>query len=254
MLHVQTVMRRPLLPLAAAVTAFATVVAAADPSATAPTPAAALIAHWTLDEPDGDQARDAVGGHHGTVDGAKPHERGMVGRGRLFVRSEGNHVEVPYHADFDIPSFTVSAWIQLTKPPTYSGILGTRHGGEFTFDMKVNAAQVHGDIGTGSQWIRKVDFGADDVGANGQGGRLEVDRWYLVTYVVDDATKECRLHLDGDRKKTLPYAGTARLMQPGQRLRIGCSWGDEFMDGVIDDVKIWNGPLTEEQVRSLATP
>lgn len=204
MVPVHRGMRRTLLPLTAAVMASATVVAAADPPA-------APIAHWTLDEPDGDQARDAVGGHHGTVHGAKPHEQGVVSRGRLFVRSEKNHVEVPYHADFDIPSFTMSAWIQLTKPPTYSGIVGTRHG-----------------------------------------GKLELGRWYLVTYVVDDATKECRLYLNGDRKKTIPYKGTPRLMKRGQKLLIGCSWGTEFMDGVIDDVKIWNRPFAEEQVRELA--
>lgn len=247
-------MRRTVLPLAAMM-AFATIAAATDPPAAAPPPAAFPIAHWTLDEPDGDQARDAVGGHHGTVHGAKPHEQGVVGRGRLFVRSEKNHVEVPYHADFDIPSFTVSAWIWLTEPPTYSGIVGTRHGGEYTFDLKVNANQVHGDIGNGTQWIEKaVNFGAGDVGTDGHGGKLELGRWYLVTYVVDDATKECRLYLNGDRKKTIPYTGTPRLMQPGQKLRIGCSSGNEFMDGVIDDVKIWNRPLREEQVRSLARP
>jgi LysM repeat protein len=39
---------------------------------------------------------------------------------------------------------------------------------------------------------------------------------------------------------------------PGQTLRIGCSSGGEFMDGVIDDVKIWNRPLTEAEVRGLA--
>jgi len=70
--------------------------------------------------------------------------------------------------------------------------------------------------------------------------------------VVDDATKECRLYLNGDRKKTIPYKGTPRLMKRGQKLLIGCSWGTEFMDGVIDDVKIWNRPFAEEQVRELA--
>ncbi len=185
--------------------------------------------------------------------GAKPYERGALGRARLFVRREGNHVEVPYHADFDIPSFTASSWIWLTEPPTYSGIVGTRHGGEYTFDLKVNANQVHADIGNGTQWIEKpVNFGADDVGTDGHGGRLQVGRWYLEYYIVDDATKECRLYLNGDRKKTIPYKGSARLMKPGQKLRIGCSSGTEFMDGVIDDVKIWNRPLAEEQVRELA--
>jgi hypothetical protein len=43
-------------------------------------------------------------------------------------------------------------------------------------------------------------------------------------------------------------------MKPGQTLRIGCSSGREFMDGVLDDVKIWNKPLSEAEVRFLAHP
>jgi hypothetical protein len=92
------------------------------------------------------------------------------------------------------------------------------------------------------------------VGSDGQGGRLAVGRWYLVTYVVDDVAKECRLYLNGDRKKTIPYEGTPRLMKPDQTLRIGCSANDEFMDGIIDDVKIWNRPLADAQVRALVRP
>lgn len=213
------------------------------------------IAHWTLDEPQGDQARDAVGGHHGMVHGAAPHDEGRFGRARHFVRVRGDHVAVPYHVDFDIPSFTVSAWVWLTEPPAFSGIVGTRHGGDFTFDLKVNADKVHGDVGTGERWIEtKVNFYAADVGTDGQGGVLDVGRWYLVTYVVDDAAKQFRLFLDGDLKKTIPYEGTPRLMQPGQSLRIGCSSGSEFMDGVIDDVKIWNRPLSDAEVRGLSRP
>ncbi|MEI7780475.1 MAG: LamG-like jellyroll fold domain-containing protein [Planctomycetota bacterium] len=236
---------------AAPVTPAPAAAAFTEPVAPAPAP----IAHWTFDEPDGAEARDAVGGHHGTVHGAKPHKQGVIDRARLFVRDEGHHVEVRYHRDFDIPSFTVSAWIWLTEPPAYSGILGTRHGGDHTFDVKVNADQVHGDIGTGGNWIQTaVNFGARDVGTDGQGGRLKVGRWYLVTYVIDDAAKQCRLYLGGDLKKTIPYKGTPRLMKSDQTLRIGCSSHDEFMDGVIDDVKIWNLPLTDAQVRSLARP
>ena len=40
----------------------------------------------------------------------------------------------------------VAAWVKLTREPTISGILGTRFGKDFTFDMKVNDAKVHGDI------------------------------------------------------------------------------------------------------------
>jgi hypothetical protein len=231
------------------------VTAAGLPPAGPVAPAAPAIAHWALDDVGADEARDSVGRHHGKFQGTAPHAEGRIGRARLFVRAKRDHVVVPYHADFDIPSFTVSAWVRLTAPPTFSGIVGTRHGGDCTFDMKVNTDKVHGDVGTGEKWIEtNVNFYAGDKGTDGQGGDLEVGRWYLVTYVVDDASKQFRLYLDGDLKKTIPYVGTPRLMKPGQSLRIGCSSSDEFMDGVIDDVKVWNRPLTDAEVRELARP
>lgn len=135
-----------------------------------------------------------------------------------------------------------------SPPLTYSGIVGTRQGGAMLFDMKVNTDKVHGDIGDGSRWIEtKVNFYKDDLGTNGQGGDLELERWYLVTFVIDDAGKECRLYLDGDRKKTIAFTG-----QPGRTLRIGDTGAGEHMDGVIDDVRIYREALTDEQVKELA--
>ena len=209
------------------------------------------IAHWTFDEA-GAEGRDSAGGHHGTVHGAVPHA-GKFGKGLLFDRGRKDHVSVPHAADLELSTSTVSAWVWLTKPPTYSGIVGTRQGGAMLFDVKVNTDKVHGDIGDGTKWIEtKVNFYKDDVGANGQGGDLELERWYLVTFVIDDAAKECRLYLDGDRKKTIPFTGQPKLMQPGRTLRIGDTGAGEHMDGVIDDVRIYREALTDEQVRDLA--
>ncbi|MGB8852268.1 MAG: LamG domain-containing protein [Pirellulales bacterium] len=209
------------------------------------------IAHWTFDEA-GAEGRDSAGSHHGTVQGAVPHA-GKFGKGLLFDRGRKDHVSVRYAADLQLSTYTVSAWVWLTKPPTYSGIVGTRQGGAMLFDMKVNTDKVHGDIGDGKRWIEtKVNFYKDDVGATGQGGDLELERWYLVTFVIDDAAKECRLYLDGDRKKTIPFQGEPKLMQPERTLRIGDTGAGEHMDGVIDDVRIYKQSLTDEQVKDLA--
>lgn len=209
------------------------------------------VAHWTFDEA-GAEGRDSAGSHHGSVQGAMPHV-GKFGKGLLFDRSRKDHVSVPYAADLELSTYTVSACVWLTKPPTYSGIVGTRQGGAMLFDVKVNTDKVHGDIGDGTKWIEtKVNFYKDDVGANGQGGDLELERWYLVTFVIDGAAKECRLYLDGDRKKTIPFQGEPKLMQPGRTLRIGDTGADEHMDGVIDDVRIYKEALTDEQMRELA--
>lgn len=213
----------------------------------------APIAHWTFDE-SGAEGSDSAGSHHGTVQGATPHA-GKYGKGLLFDRSRRDHVSVPHAADLECSTFSVSAWVWLTKPPTFSGIVGTRQGGAMLFDMKVNTDKVHGDIGDGSRWIEtKVNFYKDDGGTNGQGGDLDLERWYLVTFVIDDENKECRLYLDGDKKKTIPYKGQPKLIQPGRTLRIGDTGAGEFMDGVIDDVRIYSVALTDDQVQALAAP
>jgi pimeloyl-ACP methyl ester carboxylesterase len=211
----------------------------------------APIAQWKLDEPDGDLAQDAVGDHHGKVIGAKP-TAGRIGGARLFDRSKGNHIAIEYSKDFELSTFTVSAWVKLTRAPTFSGIVGTRFGGEYTFDMKVNAAKVHGDIGDGDQWVEtSVNFYADDTGSNGHGGELALDRWYHIVYVVDNDSQQCQLFLDADLKKRIAFKGTPKLMIAGRQLHIGHSSSDEFMDGIIDDVCIWGSALSTAQVRKL---
>ena len=118
--------------------------------------------------------------------------------------------------------------------------------------MKVNTDKVHGDIGDGTQWIDTgINVYKNDVGSNSQGGDLETERWYLITFVVDNERRECRLYLDADRKKTIPFQGKPRLMLPGQTMTIGNTGQGEFMDGVIDDVRIWKDALTDPQVQSL---
>ncbi len=211
----------------------------------------APVAHWKLDD-TGSEAVDSAGKHHGTIHGATSAE-GRLGRALLFDRSRCDHVSIPYSADFELSTFTVAAWVRLTKEPTFSGILGTRFGGEFTFDMKVNADKVHGDVGDGERWIEtKVNFYAGDVGSNDQGGDLATGRWYHIAYVVDDDAKRFRLYLNGGKKNEIAYHGTPRLMKPGQTMRIGCSSSEEFMDGLIDDVQIWSEALSDQQVRTLA--
>lgn len=207
------------------------------------------IAHWKLDD-QGDVAKDSAGSHDGKILGAQL-APGKFGNSFEFVRREGDHVAIPYADDLALSTFTVSAWVYLTRDPTFSGILGTRHGGDQTFDMKVNADKVHGDIGDGKKWIETaVNFYSGDTGTNGQGGDLSLKRWYHIVYVIDNANKECLLYLDADLKKRIPFRGDPILMTPANTMHIGHSSGTEFMDGRIDEVKIWNRALTAAQVES----
>lgn len=214
-----------------------------------PTP----IAHWQFDDDSG-EARDSIGKHHGTIHGATQ-QAGKFGKALLFDRAKQQQVTVPHSPEFEISTFTVSAWVWLTKEPSFSGIVGTRTGGGTHFDMKVNVDKVHGDIGDGTRWIdTAINFYKGDVGSNGQGGDLPIERWYLITFVIDSEKHEARLYLDADRKKTIPFKGEPKLLGAGRVLTIGNTGAGEHMDGVIDDVRIWKHALTDQQVRSLVSP
>lgn len=174
------------------------------------------VAYWQLDD-EGDIAKDSAGSHDGEIVGAQS-AAGKVGKSLEFTRAQGDHVVVAYAEDFALSTFTVSAWVYLTREPTFSGILGTRHGGEHTFDMKVNAAKVHGDIGDGENWIETaVNIYAEETGANGEGGDLALDRWYHIAYVIDNVAKECRLYIDADLKKTIAFVGSPCVDDERQR-------------------------------------
>ncbi len=47
------------------------------------------------------------------------------------------------------------------------------------------------------------------------------------------------------------YYRDPQLMREGQRLRIGDTGQSEFMDGIIDEVRVWNDALTDDQVKRL---
>jgi len=181
---------------------------------------------------------------------------GKVGQAMSFD-GDGDYIDVEYDASLDMSAFTVSAWVNINSDPgphpASYGILGTRIDGDTTFDVKVRTNDIHGDIGHGGGWINTaVDIGAADTGSNGQGGDLAPGQWYQVTYVVDDAAKQFKLYIDGDLKRTIGYSNTARFMKPGQSLWIGDDYiGHEYMDGLIDEVYIYDRALDGGEVTDL---
>jgi hypothetical protein len=177
---------------------------------------------------------------------------GKVGQAMSFDGA-GDYIDVEYAASLDMSEFTVSAWVNINSEPGNYGILGTRIDGENTFDLKVRGTDIHADIGTGGGWISTaMDIGAGDTGSNAQGGDLAVGQWYQVTYVIDDAAKQFKLYIDGDLKKTIAYTNTPKFMKPGQSLWIGDDYaGHEYMDGLIDEVYIYDRALDGGEVTDL---
>jgi hypothetical protein len=213
-----------------------------------------LVGWWKLDDGAGTAAKDSSGKkHNGTLQGAPKWVAGRVDGALAFSGSD--YVQISYAADLALNDFTLFAWVNLAAEPAESGVCGTRSGGENTFDFKVEAAQIHGDIGTGSGWLNTtLDITASDTGTNGQGGDLKPGTWYALAYVIDNAKQQVRLYVDGDLKKTITISGKPLLMQSGESMQIGgTGYSGEGMNGKIDDVMLFRRALNTEQVAGLMT-
>jgi hypothetical protein len=204
-----------------------------------------LVAYYPL---DGDVS-DATGSHDGTVSGTPNFVAGYEGQALDLASADAapQYVGVVYSDDFALNSFTVAAWINVHDLDAPRAILGTRFNGDNTFDVKVEATRIHGDIGDGSAWLNtSVDLVA------AQGGAISIGDWHHIAYAIDGTSGTAELYLDGVLAATISLGGTPLFMKPDQELRIGNSSGAEYMNGLIDEVRIYNRALSPAEVAGLA--
>ena len=219
---------------------------------TAPDPAAiqGLVAHWPF---EGNLNDTSGNGHDGTGSNNPGYARGWFGQGLSLNGSQD--VSVPYSDALALNSFTVSAWVSTNADPGTFGILGTRFGGENTFDLKVQGSIIHADLGDGANWLNtNLDFNTP-AGDPGAGGRWTTHQWHMVTYAVDNDTTPgspvVTMYLDGVLMNTANLTGTPLLMKPGQTMGIGNASPGEYMNGIVDDVCIYSRALSDPEIATL---
>ena len=198
-----------------------------------------LVAHYAF---NGDLL-DGAGSHHGTINAGDPvFVDGVQGQGIEFIGNQD--VIVAYADDLSLNSFTVSTWVNVSDIGGNRGIMGTRYNGDTTFDLKVDANRIHGDVGTGTAWLSTAaDYSTT----------LSTGVWYHIGYVVDEASSAVRIYLNGVLAETIAINGTPLFMKAGQELHIGNSYGVvEYMYGTLDEVSIYNSVLSAAEVASLA--
>ena len=198
-----------------------------------------LIAYWPLDG----HLEDVVGDHDGTARGINALEFvGLEGFGRAvkldgishFIEITGGEED---DFDFEDASMSVSIWFTMERGKTAQTLIGK---------------------GDSSSW-RLAQFGDDRVFsfAGVQGVSLKSQKFarygelHHAVAIVDQESGETRLYIDGEfaaQGSAPPRSrnGEARLsigIHPENRSRI---W-----KGLVDDVAIWDRPLTEAEVTEL---
>ena len=213
----------------------------------APAPTAGLVAAYGFNEASGTTVVDATGkGHTGTISGATRTTTGKYGRALSFNGTNA-WVTVADANDLDLTTgMTLEAWVNPTVlgAGTFRTVMMKEGVGDEIYDLYAhsgsnvpNAAVVRTPGGIG------IVFGTQAVPLN---------TWTHLAATYDGAV--LRLFVNGVQVSSLALPGV--IQQSNGALRIGGNsvWG-EYFSGQIDEVWVYNRPLTAAEIQAdMAAP
>lgn len=195
------------------------------------------MGHYTLDEGSGTKAGDSSGkGHHGTVVGTVEWITGMV-NGGIALGGDGDYIDLGNPQDWPAgtEARSMSAWAKTND------VLATWHFIASYGTGATNQAMFIGLNGTG---LYGGGYGNDVPFAD----FWEVGVWHHVALTYDGVT--ARLYADG--LEVASAAKTWNLVRRQARIGQQVNELNEFWNGSVDDVRIYNKALSPEEVAGLS--
>lgn len=194
-----------------------------------------LIGHWKLDETTGTFAADSSGrGHNGTYQGgATLNQPGLTFSTNTSVDFDGSNDEVflSNPAEFRLANnFTIAAWIRPDATTGFQRIFSQNPGGGFGFGL------------VGDE-LRFTTFGVLDYDTTGV--NLVAGQKYHVA-VVFDLSNDAHFYVDGVLVQTIAGINPANIGT--NNWFIGATGVGERFNGLIDDVRYYNGTLTQREI------
>lgn len=218
------------------------------------------VGHWKFDECQGGTANDSSGNSNsGTITiGASGEDTlgtcttsstawgsGTTGKRNYSLSLDGTDDYVLV-ADNDNLSFTnktmtINAWIKGNVVTGDNGIVVKRATSNFEYGFYVSDSKLSLNL-----WTAASASVCSTVGS----ATLSTNTWYFVTAVADGTN--CYLYLNGVRDGTAgAISGTVSNGTAGVYIGYDNSGVARYLNGQIDDVKIFNYALTAAQVKNM---
>lgn len=200
-----------------------------------------LLGWWKFDETSGVRGGDSSGnGNDGVLHGDPMWVSEGKVVGAIELDGDGDFIEISNESNFDVASqLTVSVWVKVNE-----------------FDKSFQSII---SKGTGEGWILSRSHSTGTVEFVCKGikpqpyvvGKTSIDdgQWHHLAGVYDGA--KLKLYVDGKLDGSKNAWGS--IVTNDYSIYIGDSSQDSgrFFDGLIDDVRIYNYALSEDEVKSL---
>jgi hypothetical protein len=201
-----------------------------------------LAVYYSMKSGLGDLADETELDNSATVYGASWSSDSKVGDYSLDFNGSGDYAEASNFAGLARASeATISFWVKVDGSETYS----------FVSQYDVSKRKFFVDNGVGANEVRAGFYDVNDDVANQVQSttQMQQDTWYFVTVVYQEG--EIRLFLDGVKEDEAYTSGFGPLAGQAEPLRIG-SWDDRrFLNGHIDDIRIFRRALSQPEIEAL---
>tara|TARA_Y100000310_G_C20625152_1_gene785436 strand:+ start:326 stop:1411 length:1086 start_codon:yes stop_codon:yes gene_type:complete len=198
-----------------------------------------IASWWKFEE----NAKDEIGGNHGTLEGNVSFVSGKSGKAGNFEDKE-SYVDLGEFRDLDsFDAFSIAFWVYKKESgnfPTHQGIF-TRG----SVDQKT--PWIFGYEGTQSlfaQFETTVAVADCSIGTN----TIFENNWEHVVFSWNGTT--CRFYKNAIITNKDPTKGNVLVNTDGDNF-IGRTSGEGYFNGNIDEVMIFNRALTDKQVKTL---
>lgn len=208
-----------------------------------------LIGHWRLDETAGNRAFDSSGnGHDGIYNAINPSTdsiAGKIGNAIPFIAANDEYIRISDDTDFDLTSYTLSAWVKGDNPSDESGSPNIEKIVSKDFNFILN-------------WDHSVQGGAScehyttSWQTTGDAPDLSADTWYHLACTYDSVSQNYIFYVNGT--ETNRSTGIAIPQLDTQDIVIG-RWqppnGTQNINGDIDDIRIYNRALSPTEIAEI---
>ena len=205
----------------------------------------ALVAHYTFDASSDSIASDEVAEHHGALQAGANRTEGKLGKAVSFDGKAG-HVTLPAGIAANLSDFTIAAWIRTDSDRTWARLFDFGDDrGNYLF------LSPHGGSGKPRFGV-STTYGHNEQSIDANTG-LPKHEWAHLAVTLSGKTGT--LYLNGTAVGTNP----AIDFPPFQLGKTERNWlgrsqfaKDPFLEGAIDDFRIYDGALSPEQIAILA--
>src|SRR3989344_1530141 len=205
-----------------------------------------LVGFWAFEEGTGIRAEDnSINNNHGSLTLGPPWVQGKVG-GALSFDGSNDSVSIGTNANLNITSsVTLTAWIRASALPVGSAYKPIISATDSSYYLAIHA--------TNEVYIG-INDGVTPYECRSNGANLATSTNYFLAVVFDDNANDLNIYVNGVQQAetvmTTSCSPAITLDSNTNGIDLGGN-GEEYLNGIIDEVRIYNRALSATEVLNL---